>query len=280
MHAATRSRRRMPRWAVLLVLGLVAALVFVREPARRVESIGTQLLEPVQFGVSGLVDQVEDLATVLQKLGELARQNDQYREEVDRLQAEVVRLQELELENRDLRNLLGLRERSAAGDLLPARLIARDPSPYVRAITIDRGTEDGVHDGMTLITWRGVVGRVARAGPTSSKVLLITDANSSISGRIQSSDSRVTGIIRGRVEGGLLMQHIPQDETLKTGETVITSELGGLVPEGLVVGQIVQVRRKDVEVFQEALIEPASDMKRLERLYVLVAPPLVRDGAR
>jgi hypothetical protein len=41
----------MPRWAVLLVVGLVAALVFVRGPARRVDAIGTQLLEPLQFGV-------------------------------------------------------------------------------------------------------------------------------------------------------------------------------------------------------------------------------------
>jgi rod shape-determining protein MreC len=275
-----RSRRSVPRWSALLVVAAAALLVFVPGPARQVESLGTRILAPVEFGVSGLVGQVEGVATVVRKIGELARQNEQYREEIDRLQAELVRLHEVDLENRDLRNLLGLKERSAAGELVPARLIARDPSPYVQSITIDRGTEDGVHEGMTLITWRGVVGRITRAGPTSSKVLLVTDVNSSISGRIQSSESRVTGIIRGRPEGGLLMQHIPQEETLETGATIITSDLGGLVPEGLVVGEVVQVRRKDVDVFQEALIEPAADMKRLERLYVLAGPPQVRGGAR
>jgi rod shape-determining protein MreC len=275
-----RSRRSVPRWSVLLVVAAAALLVFVPGPARQVESLGTRILAPVEFGVSGLVGQVEGVATVVRKIGELARQNEQYREEIDRLQAELVRLHEVDLENRDLRNLLGLKERSAAGELVPARLIARDPSPYVQSITIDRGTEDGVHEGMTLITWRGVVGRITRAGPTSSKVLLVTDVNSSISGRIQSSESRVTGIIRGRPEGGLLMQHIPQEETLETGATIITSDLGGLVPEGLVVGEVVQVRRKDVDVFQEALIEPAADMKRLERLYVLAGPPQARGGAR
>ncbi len=263
-----------------LIVVAVGALIFVPEPASQVEALGTRILAPVQFGVSGLVGQAEEVTTVVRKMGDLARQNDQYREEIDRLQTEIVRLRELDVENRDLRNLLGLKQQSGTGELVPVRVIARDPSPYVQSITIDRGTEDGVREGLPLITWRGVVGRINRAGPTSSKVLLIVDVNSSISGRVQGAESRATGIIRGRAEGGLLMQHIPQEETLQTGETVITSDLGGVMPEGLVVGQIIQVRRKDVDVFQEALIEPSSDMKRLERLYVLAAPAPAREGAR
>lgn len=275
-----RSRRGIPWWAAALVIGAVVVMIFVPEPAQQVESLGTRILGPVQFGVSGVISQGEEVAGVVRKMGDLARQNDQYREEIDRLQAEIVRLRELEVENRDLRNLLGLKQSAGPGELLPVRVIARDPSPYVQAITIDRGTDDGVVDGKPVITWRGVVGRVSRAGATTAKVILVTDVNSSISGRIQASESRVTGIIRGRPEGGLLMQHIPQEESLQTGETVITSDLGGVLPEGLVVGQVVQVRRKDVDVFQEAIIEPAADLKRLERLYVLMDPAPVRGDAR
>ena len=275
----------MPWWTALLMLSIVGVLVFVPEPARQVEALGTRLLAPIQFGVSGAVGRAEGAVSVVQRIGDLADQNDQYREEVDRLQAEIVRLRELEVENRDLRNLLGLKQRSGTGELVPVRVIARDPSPYVQSVTIDRGGEDGLRDGMPIITWRGVVGRVSRVGPTSSKVLLITDTSSSISGRLQSSEGRsseerVAGILRGRPEGGLVMQHIPQAETLQAGDTVITSDLGGVMPEGLVVGQIIQVRRKDVDVFQEALIEPAADLKRLESLYVMLAPGAARNDAR
>ena len=275
-----RTRRRMPWWTALLVVAIAIALVFVPGSAQQVEAIGTRLLAPLQFGVSGAVGQAEDVVSVVHRIGDLAHQNDQYREEIDRLQAEIVRLRELEVENRDLRNLLGLKQRAGAGELLPVRVIARDPSPYVQSITIDRGEEDGLRDGMPVITWRGVVGRVSRVSPTSSKVLLVTDTSSSISGRIQSSESRETGILRGRPEGGLIMQHIPQGESVQTGDMVITSDLGGVMPEGLVVGQVVQVRRKDVDVFQEALIEPAADMKQLERLYVMLAPAPSRSDAR
>jgi rod shape-determining protein MreC len=272
MARVAPARRRSRSWIfVLLLLGAVGGLMLAPGPAREVEAFGSRLLEPLQASVSTVFGQAEDITSVVRRMTELSRQNDQYRDEIDRLQAEIARLRELEVENRDLRNLLGLKQRAGTGELLPVRVIARDPSPFVQAITLDRGTDDGVKEGMTIITWRGVVGRVSRVSPTSSKVLLITDTSSSISGRIQSSESRVTGIIRGRPEGGLLMQRIPQEETLQTGETVVTSDFGGLMPEGLVIGQIVQIRRKDVDVLQEAVIEPSADMKRLERLYVLLS---------
>jgi rod shape-determining protein MreC len=272
MARVAPARRRSRSWIfVLLLLGAVGGLMLTPGPAREMEALGSRLLEPVQASVSSVFGQAEDITLVVRRMTELSRQNDQYREEIDRLQAEIARLRELEVENRDLRNLLGLKQRAGTGELLPVRVIARDPSPFVQAITLDRGTDDGVQEGMTIISWRGVVGRVSRVSPTSSKVLLITDTSSSISGRIQSSESRVTGIIRGRPEGGLLMQRIPQEETLQTGETVVTSDFGGLMPEGLVIGQIVQIRRKDVDVLQEAVIEPSADMKRLERLYVLLS---------
>lgn len=264
-------RRNRSWWLVLLLVGVVGGLLLAPGSGRTVEGIGSEALAPIQGGVSGLLGQVEDVTTVVRRMAELSRQNDQYREEIDRLQSEIARLRELEVENRDLRNLLGLKQRAGTGELVPVRVIARDPSPFVQAITVDRGSDDGVKEGMTIITWRGVVGRVSRVGPNSSKVLLITDTSSSISGRVQSSDARVTGIIRGRPEGGLVMQRIPQEESLQMGETVVTSDFGGLLPEGLVVGQIVQVRRKDVDVMQEAIIEPSADMKRLERLYVLLS---------
>jgi rod shape-determining protein MreC len=277
----TPVRRRSRPWLLPLVLLAIAGVfVLVPGPARNVEAFGTRVLQPIQDGVSRLVGQVDDVSTVLGKMNELSQQNAQYRDEIDRLQAEIARLRELEVENRDLRNLLGLKQRTGTGELLPVRAIARDPSPFVQAVTIDRGSEDGVREGMPVITWRGVVGRVNRVGPTSSKVLLITDTSSSISGRIQGSEARVTGLVRGRQEGGLVMQHIPQEESIQTGDTIVTSDLGAILPEGLVIGQIVQIRRKDVDVFQEAVIEPSSDMKSLERLYVLLSMGETRGDSR
>jgi rod shape-determining protein MreC len=226
-------------------------------------------IAPVQTAITEFIDGVSDISGTVQHVQSLARENREYRDEISRLQAEMVSLKELELENRDLRNLLGLKQRSGPGELIPVRVIGRDPSPYVQAITIDRGSDENVQNGFAVVTWRGLVGRVVHTEATTAKVLLISDVNSSIVGRFQDPDSRATGVVRGRPEGGLVMQHVPQEEAIESGEIVISSDLGTLVPEGLVIGKVVQVRRKDVDVFQEAVLEPAVDTAKLERLFVM-----------
>lgn len=262
-------RRVFPWWMTGAVIALAVTFLLLPEPARQIEAVTSQLMAPVQSGIADLIEDVGGISTTVQRVQALARENRDYRDEIDRLQSEIVRLRELELENRDLRNLLGLKQRAGPGELIPVRVIGRDPSPYVQAIIVDRGSNDGVQNGSAVVTWRGLVGRVIRAEPTTAKVLLITDVNSSIMGRFQEASSRATGMVRGRAEGGLLMQHVPQDETIQTGEIVITSDIGTLVPEGLVLGTVVQVRRKDVDVFQEAILEPAVDPAKLERLFIM-----------
>jgi rod shape-determining protein MreC len=274
-----RAKRPMPRWSAVLITLLAAVLVLRPEPARQFESVGTRVFEPVELGLAGLIGQVEDVAGTVQKIGELARQNDRYRDQIDRYEAQLARVRELEQENQDLRSLLGLRQKAGPSELILVRRIAGDPNPFVGSLTVDKGEEDGVRTGMTVASARGLVGRVIRSAGSTSKVLLISDANSSVTGRVQSSGA--TGVIRGRVDGRLLgpdepkllMEKIPQEDRLQPGDLVLTSDLGGIFPEGLIVGQIAQVRRRDGDLFQEALIEPAVDMSRLERLYVIGDPP-------
>jgi rod shape-determining protein MreC len=166
--------------------------------------------------------------------------------------------------------MLGLRELAPAGSLVSANVIARDPMAIVQSVVIDRGSDDGVTVNYPVVSWRGIVGRVVEVHPRSSKVLLITDVNSGVSARMQDDDSRATGITRGNGDGRLVLQYVPRTDSLRTGSVLITSGIGGTFPPGLVIGTILQIRQKDVEVFQEALIEPAVDIRNLERIYVLL----------
>jgi rod shape-determining protein MreC len=272
-----RAKRPMPRWTAVVVTLLAAVLVLRPEPARQFESVGSRVFEPVELGLAGLFGQVAEVAGTVQKIGELARQNERYREEIDRYEAQLVRMRELEAENQDLRSLLGLRQKAGPSELIPIRKIAGDPNPFVGSFTIDKGEDDSVRAGMTVATSRGLVGRVIRASATSSKVLLITDPNSAVTGRVQSSGA--TGVVRGRAEarlGGdepkLVMEKIPQEDRVAVGDVVLSTDLGGLFPEGLVVGRVSQVRRRDGDLFQEAVVEPEVELSRLERLYVIGDP--------
>src|SRR6266542_57134 len=267
-----RARRTVPGSVAIIALGLSSALVFSPGVAFQAEALGTRLVAPLELGLSRVTGSVSHLFDTVQHAGDLAAQNQVYRDEIDRLQAAIVQMRELEVENHDLRELLGLRERAGLGNLLSVDVIARDPLGPVQAVTIDRGAGDGVQANMPVITWKGLVGRVVEVQPTSAKVLLLTDVNSAVSVRIQDPASRATGVIRGVGDGRLLLQYVPRTDLLRTDDIAITSGIGGVFPPGVLVGRVLQVRQRDVEVFQEALVEPAADMRNLERLYVLLRP--------
>ncbi len=259
----------LPRWLALAVLILAAFLLIVQTPSRQVEALGNSLLVPLQRWVSTTIRQGIGVIETVQLAHRLREQNSAYREEVERLQTAMVRLREVELENQELRNLLGLRQQSPGGDVIPVRVVARDPLPFAHVLVVDGGTDQGIREDLPVMTWRGLVGRVLDADRHAARVLLLTDAGSSISGRTQSPDTRATGVVRGRNDDWLLMQYLAHGENVRTGDLVITSGLGGVFPAGIPIGTIVQVRRREQELFQEALVEPAARLGQLERVYVL-----------
>jgi rod shape-determining protein MreC len=260
----------MPRWASTLVVLGVSVLCLTPFPGRSaIETLGSTVLEPIQFGVSGTFGELGRVIDTIQRVRVLAAENRDLRDRNDELESDVVRLHELEVENRELRNLLSMRDRTGPGALISASVIARDGTPYVQAITIDRGGNDGVKEDAVVITHKGLVGRVERANPTSAKVRLINDLNSSVGVRLQ-TESRTTGVLRGQSQSNLMViAYIPQTDEVETGDVVITSGLGAVFPEGLVVGKVARVERKDADPFQAAVVEPAVEMDKLERLYVL-----------
>jgi rod shape-determining protein MreC len=251
------------------VVVTLAVVFLIPGPWRGLEKVGSMFLAPIQMGVSGTVDEASQFVATIQRVRDLASQNVDYRDQVDQLQSQLVQMRELEVENRDLRNLLSMKERTGPGALIPVSVIARDDTPYVQAITIDRGSNDGVRQDAVVITHKGLVGRVERVNPMSSKVRLINDLNSSVSVRLQ-TESRTTGVLRGQSQGYLMVvAYIPQTDVVQPTDVVLTSGLGEMYPEGLVVGKVARVERKDDDPFQAAVVEPAVEMDKLERLYVL-----------
>src|SRR5687767_401934 len=105
-----RARRAVPGSIAVIALGLSGVLVFSPGTARQAESVGTRVIAPLELGLSRVTSSVGHLVGTVQQAGSLATQNQVYRDEIDRLQSAMVQMRELEIENRDLRELLGLRE--------------------------------------------------------------------------------------------------------------------------------------------------------------------------
>jgi rod shape-determining protein MreC len=255
---------------LVVVFAVVSLLTLVLDWAQALTPLRNLVLQvttPVQWAVSGVVTSVGDTIGGIQDLGRLREENRRLSLEVDDLRTRVVRLQEAEIENRSLRDELGFKQSYPAYDLLPAEVVGRDPSNYLQYLQVDKGTADGVQVGSVAVAPQGLLGRVVAAGTNFARILLVNDSSSSVNVLLQSS--RASGVASGQFGGTLLMKYIPQGEVVRVGDMVLTSGLGGNFPKGLVVGQVSQVRQKDIELFQEAVVESLVDFPRLEVVYLI-----------
>jgi rod shape-determining protein MreC len=242
------------------------------------------LLDPLLRVASGGLQSTGSLFQSVRDVRELQAEVDRLRAQVDSLTIENVRLREYEAEVQQLRDLLGfvsdhqfvaplgadIVSRDACETYPCGEVVGTDPNPYLRIVTINVGTQQGVAVGMPVVSsGAALVGRIIEAGPRTAKLQLIVDANSAVAALIQSS--RATGLVVGQPDGSLRMDYVPQgeDEVAAVGDIVLTSGLGGVVPKGLVVGQVAEVARADYELFEPILVRPAVDFSRLEVVLVL-----------
>jgi rod shape-determining protein MreC len=197
-------------------------------------------------------------------------ENEHLRHRVSELEADVVRLGELEQSNARLLDLLQFRSR-LRGEVRGARVVGRDPQHWFRSLIIDLGRGDGLRSGLAVLAPGGVVGRVTELGRTASRVMLLTDNDSGIAAIVQRS--RAAGIVQGTRDGGCRMNYLRRDVDVAVGDRVVTSGLDGIFPKGILIGEIVDIALEHRDLLLSARVEPSVRLAELEE--VLVVEPTV-----
>jgi rod shape-determining protein MreC len=266
------ARRRSIVFIAFLATTLVLMAVSSNPIVRDFQNALNYALRPVQAAVNGVASGVSGVVTSVGEIERLHADNSALRQENERLTQENARSTEIERQNDVLTGLLQL-QNSFEYKTAAAEVIARESSEFRRLVTISKGTDDGVAEGDVVITEGGALaGRVIEAGPNFAKVILITDQTSTVIGQLQSTQA--TGEVVGTLEETLQMKNIDSTEPIELGEEVVTAGLelaGGIrspYPKGLLLGQVVDVRRDANSIVQTAYLKPASNLDKLE--YVLV----------
>ena len=278
------SPRRSWRPLALFVLGLLLLVFHESGYLTPVENALHYVLDPLQRAFARVMVDVGGVFQTVGQVRELGARVDELQAQVDALTVENVRLREYEAEVQQLRALLNFASEYPISAPLGADVIGREacdtfpcgevvgtePNPYLRYVTINVGTLQGVEIGMPAVSGGAVlVGRVAQVGPRTAQVELLTDPDSSVAALLQTS--RVTGLVVGQPDGTLHMEYIPQEENIDVGDIVLTSGLGGVMPKELVIGQVTEVEKLDYALFQTAIVRPAIDFSRLEMVLVITA---------
>ena len=257
--------------AVLLLVALLWYSVNLRQQDKTnfLEGVVLRLTGPVQAGLSRVISGAADLWGHYLYLIDTEQENRVLVENNRKLSAMLAENDEIRFENERLRRLLEFKEAQEI-ETLPARVIAEDATSWFRTVTIDKGSERGVVEGMPVVVAEGVVGRVVRSSPRFARVLLITDASSAVASLLQSNRAR--GICRGNGER-LVFDFVLRQEEISVGDRVVTSGMGGVFPKGLVVGEVTSVDRQKFGLFQAVEVLPAVDFSHLEEVLVLLRRP-------
>jgi rod shape-determining protein MreC len=210
---------------------------------------------------------VQEFFTLPRDAETLRTENARLQDEVARLQAQVLQYQRQVSETQALAALVDFSRSSPDSAYTAASVIGRDPSPFLHYIIIDRGSADGIRRGMPVVTDQGLVGRVEAVISNAARVQLITDPTSVVNVRLERAERDVTLI--GSVSGDLSLDLVAQDVNLEVGDILITSGLGGGYPSDLIVGQILTVRKRDSDIFQQAAVQPVVDFSALKIVLVV-----------
>jgi rod shape-determining protein MreC len=257
--------------STFFVIIIILALFLIFLNSKNVLNIPKDALSfcasPVEKIFKKTSDKTGNFLRFLGTIKDLNQENETLKKENKKLTSEITGLKEIVWENKLLREELNL---SPRGDLkLTSSFIIGKSSPELgQYITIDKGRNSEIEKNQAVIASSGIlVGKVIETSSKTSKIILITDINSSVSAIVQ--ETRTDGIVKGEHGIGIIMEMIPRGEEIKSGETVITSGLEGFFPKGLLIGKIKEVILSPSSIFQKAIIEPAINIQELEMIFVV-----------
>ncbi|WP_238357372.1 rod shape-determining protein MreC [Cohnella zeiphila] len=219
----------------------------------------------------------------LGRLSDVYKENERLRETVARYTQDKIRYNMIENDNKRLQDELNFTDRQKElynnYQYLIAQVVASGSNPYDQTIKINLGSHDGIKPKMAVTTVDGLVGLVSKVSEFTSTVMPITelDPNSpdaiSIAATVLGKEDQAFGIVSYDKENNLLqMNKIDENATVADGDLVVTSDLGGLLPKGMIIGTVVNTQVGDFGLTRTASIKPAAKLDHLTEVFVVVAP--------
>lgn len=135
-------------------------------------------------------------------------------------------------------------------------------------LSINKGSADGVAENMPVISQQGALfGKVFKVYKNYSQVMLISNKNSVISVKVQQSG--INGVVKGQGALKILFDLVPIDQTISQNDVLVTSALEGIFPKDLLVGTITKVVKNDQDPHQQAQVQPFLNPS-IDNLFVIL----------
>jgi len=223
-------------------------LVFVNKAdlyiGSKIKTTSIEIISPLSYFVSYPLLKTSEAFENLKELRAMSVENDILKEEIKRLKQWHILSLKLINENNAYKQLLNVTDENFTLQRT-GRVISKSPNFFANTVQLNLGEGTDIKINSTVINERGLVGRIVDVGKLSSRVLLITDINSSIPVKTLNQD--IQAIVSGQSNSFLLkLKFIKENQIPKIGEILITSGNAGMFPPNIAVGKIYKIENKTV----------------------------------
>lgn len=218
-----------------------------------------QLLVQPMWALAGLPGRLgQDLRDAFASRATLQADNERLRNELLLANARLTRLRNAAIDNAQLRDLLGVVERSGL-DVQLVPILDIDLEPSRQRLVLAAGSRQGVQLGQPVIDAGGLLGQVVEVTPMHSTVLLLTDPDHAVPVMVARNGVRLIAYGRGdRLE----LHDVPKNRDVQVGDALVTSGLGGRFPPGFPVATIGALHPDESQSFLIGELVPAAQLDR------------------
>ena len=207
---------------------------------------------------------VNDFMESISNLTNTYQENQTLKQKVETIYELEVQLNDLKKDNEKMKEALKLQDTLNDYSLINATVIARNPDTWRDIVTINKGANDGLTPQMSVMSDNGLVGKVLDVNPTSARVALLSNNDSTlvrVAAMIQGEKESIYGTLTGfdHEKNILIMSQIQATQEIKVGDKVVTSGLGGVSPSSLYIGTVEEVAMDRFGLYKEVRIKPAAD---------------------
>lgn len=235
-------------------------------PVSGMERVFISITSPVQKAVTESIEYIQNIWDTYFISVIAVKENIELKTQLGNARKIKNRYEELKLENIRLKKFIDFTGQ-VPDTYVAAQVIARDPSPWFKTIMIDKGLNAGLNKGNPVLVSEGIVGKIVKVSTKSSKILLITDRNSSVDALVQ--NSRVRGIVKGNNEDNCSFVYTLRKDEVKLDEMIISSGLDQIFPKGLQIGRVLKVTKGHSQLFQNITIKTSVDFDKIEEVLVI-----------
>ncbi len=254
-------------FSALAVFLMVADLRFALVKPFR-SALATALY-PVQWLAMQPVHGAHQVNAYFQTLDQAQTSAASNQQKLIELAAQALQVEQLNLENRRLRDLLALRDRLTAPSTA-AQVLYDAADPYTRKVIIDKGMAHGVAAGSPVLDESGVLGQVTRVHPLVSEVTLLTDRDQAIP--VLNTRTGVRSVAYGQSGPSgteLELRFMAGNADVQEGDLLSTSGIDGVYPPGLPVAKVTRVERRAESAFARILCQPSAQINGTSHVLVL-----------